>query len=216
VDISPVRNFDLSSNGNGISNGVNQRWRIKEMNEEKKRNPGEQGDKEKGHGKDEEGIAGGILKGIGEMIPGLGGLFKGLEKSPAFKERLEKIDEEVERKLKEAPLKKTEEGKFKIRGRFEARHLAPDKPSMRKEVSPPMPQESPADIFDEEDHIKVIAEIPGAEEEDIKINLEKDVLTISVNVPDHKYHQELKLPCEAKGKPKKSYRNGILEVRITK
>ncbi|PIW11547.1 MAG: hypothetical protein COW35_06550, partial [Candidatus Infernicultor aquiphilus] len=83
-------------------------------------------DKKKENGKEEEeGIAGGILKGIGKMIPGLGGLFKGLEKSPAFKERLKRIDEEVERKLKEAPLKKTEEGKFRIKGRFEARHLAP-------------------------------------------------------------------------------------------
>ena len=174
-------------------------------------------DKKKENGKEEEeGIAGGILKGIGKMIPGLGGLFKGLEKSPAFKERLKRIDEEVERKLKEAPLKKTEEGKFRIKGRFEARHLAPDKPSMRKEVSPPMPQERPADIFDEKDYIKVIAEIPGVEEEDIKINLEKDGLTISVNVPDHKYHQQVKLSCEPKGKPEKFYRNGILEVKINK
>jgi len=173
-------------------------------------------DKKKEDKKEEEGIAGGILKGIGKMIPGLGGLFKGLEKSPAFKERLKKIDEEVERKLKEAPLKKTEEGKFKIKGKFEARYLAPDKPSMRKEVSPLMPQERPADIFDEKDYMKVIAEIPGVEEENIKINLEKDSLTISVNVPDHKYHQKLKLPCEPKGKLEKFYRNGILEVRIQK
>jgi len=47
--------------------------------------------------------------------------------------------------------------------------LAPDKPSMRKEVSPPMPQERPVDIFDEGDYIKVIAEIPGVEEDDIKL-----------------------------------------------
>jgi len=195
--------------------------------EEKKRSPKEQRDEEKGSDKEEESVAGGILKGIGGMIPGLGGLFKGLEKSPAFKERLKRIDEEVERKLKETPLKKAEEGKFKIEGEFEVRHLAPDKPphqyiggggkpSMRKEVSPPMPQERPADIFDEKDYIKVIAEIPGVEEEDIKINLEKDGLTISVDVPDHKYHQELKLPCEPKGKLEKFYRNGILEVRINK
>jgi len=173
-------------------------------------------DKKKENDKEDESAAGGILKGIGKMIPGLGGLFKGLEKSPVFKERLKKIDEEVERKLKEAPLKKTEEVKFKIKGKFEARYLASDKPSMRKEVSPPMPQERPADIFDEKDYIKVIAEIPGVAEEDIKINLEKDGLTISVNVPDHKYHQELKLPCEPKGKLEKFYRNGILEVRINK
>ena len=139
-------------------------------------------DKKKENGK-EEGIAGGILKGIGEMIPGLGGLFKGLEKSPAFKERLKKIDEEVERKLKEAPLKKTEEGKFKIEGKFEARHLAPDRLSMRKEVSPPTPQEQLPDIFDEEDHIKIIAEIPDVDGNDINLNLQGNKLTIFEVVP---------------------------------
>jgi len=183
--------------------------------EEKKQGTEEKKDTEKRSNKEEEGIAGEILKAIGGMIPGLGGLFKGLEKSPAFKERLKKIDEEVERKLKEAPLKKTEEGKFKVEGKFEARHLAPDKPS-RKEVSPPMPQERPADIFDEKDYIKVIAEIPGVEEEDIGINLQNDILIISVDIPDRKYHQELKLPCEPKGMLEKTYRNGILEVKIKK
>ena len=173
-------------------------------------------DKKKENDKEDESVAGGILKGIGKMIPGLGGLFKDLEKSPAFKERLKKIDEEVERKLKEAPLKKTEEGKFKIKGKFEARHLAPDKPSTRKEVSPPMPQERPVDIFDEGDYIKVIAEIPGVEEDDIKINLQGDKLTISLDIPKRRYHQELKLPCAPKGKIEKIYRNGILELKIKK
>jgi len=173
-------------------------------------------DKKKENDKEDESVAGGILKGIGGMIPGLGGLFKGLEKSPAFKERLKKIDEEVERKLREAPLKRTEERKFKVRGRFEARHLAPpDKPFMRKEA-PSMPQEQPPDIFDEEDHIKVIAEIPGVDENDIKVNLQGDNLVISVDTPSRKYHQELKLPCEPKGKMEKFYKNGILEVKIQK
>ena len=172
-------------------------------------------DKKKENGK-EEGIAGGILKGIGEMIPGLGRLFKGLEKSPAFKERLKKIDEEVERKLRETPLKKTEEGKFKIKGKFEARHLAPDKPSMRKEVSPPTRREQPPDIFDEENHIKIIAEIPGVDGDDINLNLQGDNLMISVDTLNRKYHQQLKLPCEPKGKPEKFYRSGILEVKIKK
>ncbi|MDA3831853.1 MAG: hypothetical protein PF495_00485 [Spirochaetales bacterium] len=173
-------------------------------------------DKKKENGKEEEGVAGEILKGIGKMIPGLGGLFKGLEKSPAFKERLKKIDEEVERNLKEAPLKRTEEGKFKVEGKFEARHLAPDKPFMGKEISPPMPQEQPPDIFDEEDHIKIIAEIPGVDGNDINLNLQGNKLTISVDILDRKYHQELKLPCSPKGEVEKSYKNGILEVKIEK
>ena len=79
-----------------------------------------------------------------------------------------------------------------------------------------MPQEQPPDIFDEEDHIKIIAEIPGVDGNDINLNLQGNKLTISVDILDRKYHQELKLPCEPKGKLEKFYRNGILEVRIQK
>ncbi len=190
------------------------------MNEEDK--------KKKADKEEEEGPAEGILKGIGGIIPGLGGLLKGLEKSPAFKERLKKIDEEVERKFKETPLKRTEERKFKIRGKFEARHLAPDKPphqyiggggkpsTMRREAPPPMPQERPVDIFDEKDHLKIIAEIPGVDENDIKVNLQGAKLTISVDIPGRKYHQEAKLPCTPEGDLKKSYKNGVLEIKIIK
>lgn len=174
--------------------------------------------------KERESVAGGILKGLGKIIPGLGGLIKSLEKSPAFKERLKEVDKEVERKIKEAPLKRTEGRPSGIpsgippgvRGRaFRGKPFVKQKPEA-KPSPPPTPQEKPVDIFDEKDHIKVIAEIPGIEEKDIKIDLEKDGLTISVDVPDHKYHQELKLPCEPKGKLEKSYKNGILEIKIMK
>ena len=177
--------------------------------------------------KDDEGVAGGILKGIGEMIPGLGGLVESLGKSPAFKERLKKIDEEVERRLKESPLKRTEEarpshipmgippgarGKVAKRKRFVKESSEPTRP----QGPPPTPKERPVDIFDEKDYVKIIAEIPGAKESDIKIDLIKDNLAISVDTPDRKYHQKLKLPCEPKGKLEKTYRNGILEIQITK
>lgn len=184
--------------------------------------------KEEKKEKEGENVAGGILKGIGKMIPGLGGLIKGLEKSPAFKERLKKIDQEVEHKLKESPLKRTEEGRPShipmgippgargkvAKGRRFIKERRPE--AVRPEGPSPAPKERPADIFDEKDHIKVIAEIPGVDENDIKIDLQNDALTISVDIPDHKYHQDLKLPCEPKGKLEKSYKNGILELKIEK
>ena len=172
--------------------------------------------KEEKEKKEEESVAGGILKGIGKMIPGLGGLFKGLEKSPAFKERLKKIDEEVERKLKEEPLKRTEGGIPRVGAKFSMRPLAKGKPHVRKETSHPVPQERPVDIFDEKDYLKIIAEIPGVDENDINLNLQGDKLTISTDIPKRRYHQELKLPCVPKGKIEKVYKNGILEVKIQK
>ena len=176
--------------------------------------------------KEEEGATGGILKGIGKIIPGLGGLIKSLEKSPAFKEKLKEVDKEVERKIRETPLKRTEERPSHIPGGIppgvRGREVG-KKPFIKKrtegiqpEAPPPKPKERLVDIFDEKEHIKVIAEIPGVEENDIKIDLIKDNLAISVDVPDRRYHQEIKLSCEPKGKLEKSYKNGILELKIEK
>ncbi|MFQ6066905.1 MAG: Hsp20/alpha crystallin family protein, partial [bacterium] len=148
------------------------------------------------------------------------------EKSPAFKERLKRIDEEVERKLGEEPLKRTGEREPHIpmgippgaRGKTVGR-----RPSVRKRPTTPKPEgpspaveERPVDIFDEKDHIKIIGEIPGVEEKDIKVNIENSLITIKVDLPHRKYHQELKLPCKPKGKIEKSYKNGILEIVIKK
>jgi len=174
-------------------------------------------DKEKKEKGKEESVAGGILKGIGKMIPGLGGLIESLGKSPAFKERLKEVDKELEHKIKSAPLKMVG-GIPPMSGRFRKRTLGRGSSSRteRTEAPPPTPQERPADIFDEKDHIKVIAEIPGVEEKDIGINLQNDMLVIDVNVQNHKYHQELKLPCSPKGKLEKNYKNGVLELKIQK
>ena len=196
---------------------------------------------------EEVSIAGGLLQNVGKMF-GLGGLLKGIEKSPAFKERLEKIDEEIERKLsagggskespsplypdghKRAQVKRAEEERPShipmgippgargrtVRRRPSSAYGGKQKPEAKPSPPPPPPKEQPADIFDEKDYIKVIAEIPGVEERDIKIDLVKENLAISADAPDRKYHQKLKLPCEPKGKLEKSYKNGILEVKIKK
>lgn len=181
----------------------------------------------KAEGKEEEfeGIVEGILKEFGRIIPGLEGLLKGVMRSPAFKEKLGQIEKEIERKIKEAPLKRGVEKARGIpmgippgvRGRPTERYFVKERSLAEKPKGPPpKPEEKPVDIFDEEDHIKVIAEIPGVEEDDIKIDLRNNILTISVDIPDRKYHQELKLPCEPKGKLEKTYKNGILEIKIMK
>lgn len=189
--------------------------RIKKLEEEKSVN------------KEEESIAGGLLEGIiGKMIPGVGGLLEGLEKSPAFKERLKRVDEEVERKLREEPLKRVGERESHIPMGIPSgtrRKTVGRRPSVRKrptipksEGPPPAVEQRPVDIFDEKDHIKIIGEIRGVEEKDIKVNLKNDIITIKADLPHRKYHQELKLPCKPKGKIEKSYKNGILEIVIKK
>jgi HSP20 family protein len=161
----------------------------------------------------EESVAGGLLKGIGKSL-GLGGLIKGLEKSSAFRERLKQIDDEIERKMTEQPLKRVSEKGGTVDNDFIVKPSAPGRRPAKKRRPPPKDRE--ADVFDEADHVKIIAEIPGVKEQDIKIRLERDKLTISCHLPDRQYNKQLLLPCVPEGELTKSYKNGILEVIIKK
>jgi HSP20 family protein len=174
-------------------------------------------------GEGPEGVAEGVLKGVGQMIPGLGGLLKGLEKSPAFKERLKKINQEVERKLKETPLKRTGDRGAHIESNFSTRTLGPEqKPSFGRKVKKPTvtptpePKEPVVDIFDEKDHLRIIAELPGVAEREMKTSLEKDILIIRINSPGWKPEHKVALPYAPKGKLEKVFRNGILEIKVEK
>jgi len=178
-------------------------------------------DKEK---EEAQGVTGEIFKGIGKVIPGLGGLIKGLQNLPTFREKLKEVDKEVERKIKETPLSGGKGGSSRIPGSiprgvrggiFKRKFFVKQSPKEKPPFHQPS-QERPADIFDEGDYVKVIVEIPGVEEKDIKVNLKEDRLTISVDIPNRQYHKELKLPCVPKGELEQVYKNGILEVKVKK
>lgn len=73
------------------------------------------------------------------------------------------------------------------------------------------------DVFDEKEVIRVIAELPGVEANDIKVELEGDILTLAAEGKDRKYTKEILLPAKGKREAlKTSYRNGILEVTVPK
>lgn len=178
------------------------------------------------------GVAEGILKGLGKMIPGLGNLIEEASKSPAFKDKLKEINKEVEKKFKEGVLKPggSGTGVYKHpRGMRDIR-TAPYRPPVAKKVEKPSkekaekvekppalkPRELMVDVFDEIDHLKIVSEIPGVKEEDIKIDLKGNILTISIDVPGRECYKEVELPCEPKGEMEKTYKNGILEVILKK
>lgn len=78
-------------------------------------------------------------------------------------------------------------------------------------------REPEADIFDENDHVLIIVEMPGVEEENIKLDLKEDILDISAARGDRKYHKEVLLPAKVKSETLTStYRNGVLEIKIQK
>lgn len=73
------------------------------------------------------------------------------------------------------------------------------------------------DVFDEADHILVVAELPGVTAEDVKLDLAGDVLTLEASRGEKKYRKEVHLPaaCDA-AKMTHACGNGVLEVRLGK
>jgi HSP20 family protein len=95
------------------------------------------------------------------------------------------------------------------------------KPGPGREGEPPLNlqdrREPLIDLIEEDEKIKVLAELPGVEKEDIKLYVSRDTLTIDVDTPERRYRKELDLPCEIEeGSATSSYLNGVLETTLTK
>jgi len=73
------------------------------------------------------------------------------------------------------------------------------------------------DVIDDEDNVKVLAELPGVEKDDIKLYATPRGLTISVDNVDRRYYKELSFDSEIdRDTAKSSYRNGVLEINFKK
>jgi HSP20 family protein len=73
------------------------------------------------------------------------------------------------------------------------------------------------DIFDEEDHVSVIVELPGVQVSDIDTEIKGDILTLSAANNSHKYYKEVILPKNVDvSSAQRKYKNGILEIRMNK
>ncbi len=84
-------------------------------------------------------------------------------------------------------------------------------PKIREEREPLV------DVITTDGEVKVVAELPGVEKKDIKLNVLDDMLTIAVETLDRKYYKEVKLPTKVEHKgAKTSYKNGVLEVTMQK
>lgn len=84
-------------------------------------------------------------------------------------------------------------------------------PQIREEREPLV------DVYATDGEVKVIAELPGVEKDDIQLHGTEDTLTISVDTPQRKYFKEVKLPAKVNPKAARtSYKNGVLEVTLPK
>lgn len=75
-------------------------------------------------------------------------------------------------------------------------------------------REPVVDVFEEEDHTLVVAEMPGIGAEDVQLEVHDDVLTIEARSGDKKYRKEVLLPCSyPRDKMTVTCNNGIVEIR---
>jgi HSP20 family protein len=73
------------------------------------------------------------------------------------------------------------------------------------------------DTIEDGENVKVLAELPGVDKKDIKLNATSDKLTINVDNPERKYYKKIEFPFEIDASSAKShYRNGILVVNFKK
>lgn len=89
--------------------------------------------------------------------------------------------------------------------------LFPHIPSLTKERQPLV------DVFEEEDHLIVSAELPGIDEKDMNIKVDENTVTITAENGVKKYLRKVWLPTSIKKDTIKStYRNNILQVKLEK
>jgi HSP20 family molecular chaperone IbpA len=90
-------------------------------------------------------------------------------------------------------------------------------------MTPGATQESPAvqpraglnpaaEVHRLDDEVKVIAELPGAARESIRLDVQGSTLVIDADGPDTPYHTTAGLPSVDTGSMKSTFRNGVLEV----
>lgn len=155
---------------------------------------------------------------------GFGSVLKGFG---SFLDILSEMAEKGEREIKrEGELGSKEKG-FKAVYGFSVKVLGEGKPVIEpfgniredKEKGPVIDEvrEPIVDVFDEGDHLVVLAELPGVDEKGIKYELKKDILIISAETGERKYYKEILLPTLVnKENIYSSYRNGIFEMKLWK
>jgi HSP20 family protein len=78
-------------------------------------------------------------------------------------------------------------------------------------------REPMVDLFEEADHVLIVAELPGIGDKELELELRDDILVIAAAKGEKKYRKEVLLPSAfAADKMSHTCRNGILEVRFQK
>jgi len=155
-----------------------------------------------------------------------------------FDELIREMEEEMYRMLREfeyyTPFEEERGGKKKVRvmGPYvygfritigpDGRPVIEEFGNVKRVRGRPMiseEREPLVDVFESDDEITVVAEIPGVEKEKIKIQVSDDrrKLIIRASNEERKYYKEVELPAEVDPTTAKAnYKNGVLEVKLKK
>jgi HSP20 family protein len=151
---------------------------------------------------------------VGQLVPGLGGIVRTLERaSPEFRQRIAETDAEIKHRLQSGWTSKP-----KIDYSVSVRPLVSGGTPTRRVRPEPVKnirvqgkdREPIIDVIEEKDYMSVIADIPGLEDEDIKEKLNGNDLEITAGG----YSKVVKLPSPAKSIMERTYKNGILHLKI--
>lgn len=94
---------------------------------------------------------------------------------------------------------------------------ADEKPLQKNPKTQLSEMEPLTDVIEGEKDVRVLAELPGVEREDIKIEVKPTDVVINVDTATRKYLKDIKLPCVVRTDDvKTTHKNGILEIIISK
>lgn len=84
--------------------------------------------------------------------------------------------------------------------------------------APPNSRAPAIDVFDEDDHIRVVAELPGVDERNVQWHVpDERHLVIQATAPDCVFERDLALASAVDaGRAVSCFENGILEIKLWK
>lgn len=158
---------------------------------------------------EEGGSFGGVFKGLADLIEKLGDL---AEKG----EQLKKSGEFQQKDLKgvygfsvKMGLGDQGDKEVKVEPFGNVRRDEKTGDTVVQEIREPV-----VDVFEEKDHVLVVAEMPGISTKDVRLEVKDDLLTIYAEKKDKKYRKEILLPRACpREQMKMSCNNGILEIK---
>ncbi|MET1102183.1 MAG: archaeal heat shock protein Hsp20 [Pyrodictiaceae archaeon] len=73
------------------------------------------------------------------------------------------------------------------------------------------------DVFEEDDKVVIVAELPGVDKNKIDLRIRDRTLVLKATDTNRKYYKEIELPADVKPETAKAkFNNGVLEITIEK